>query len=106
MDAPSPGIHGKGGTPVASPVHDSHKSSNDHHQPDNPPVAIAGRIVPLLWGKREIRAAIGVSEATFDRLLSSGRFPRPDVRIGRMPKWRPATVHEWIDIESRRPGRR
>jgi predicted DNA-binding transcriptional regulator AlpA len=39
-------------------------------------------------------------------MLSGGRFPRPDLRIGRLPKWKPSTVTAWIDAQSRKAVRR
>jgi predicted DNA-binding transcriptional regulator AlpA len=54
-------------------------------------------IEPLLWGKREAWTALNISDRTLDRLIGSGRFPRPDVRIGRMPRWKPATIRAWIE---------
>jgi len=45
----------------------------------------------------DIIAFLGVSRRTIERLLSSGRFPQPDCRIGKLPRWKPSTVRAWIE---------
>jgi len=49
----------------------------------------------------ELAEAIGVSRRVLERELSAGRFPKPDLRIGKMPLWRVETVRDWLE----RPGR-
>ena len=56
--------------------------------------AFVGRLTLRL---DEIVDALGVSRRTLDRERSAGRFPRPDLRIGRMSLWRPETIRRWID---------
>jgi predicted DNA-binding transcriptional regulator AlpA len=41
--------------------------------------------------------ALGVSRRTIERARAAGRFPKPDLHIGRMPLWRKATIEDWID---------
>jgi predicted DNA-binding transcriptional regulator AlpA len=41
--------------------------------------------------------ALTISRRTAERLLSAGRLPRPDLRLGRMPRWRPETIRRWIE---------
>lgn len=50
----------------------------------------------------ELAVALGVSRRAIERERSAGRFPRPDLTIGRMPLWQPATIRRWID-EGGRP---
>lgn len=45
----------------------------------------------------ELPCALGVSRRTIERERSAGRFPRPDLIIGRMPLWRPETIREWVE---------
>jgi predicted DNA-binding transcriptional regulator AlpA len=54
----------------------------------------AGRITLRL---DELAAALGVSRRTLERERSAGRFPRPDLHIGKAPLWRPETIHRWIE---------
>jgi predicted DNA-binding transcriptional regulator AlpA len=53
---------------------------------------------PVRFGLRldEIADAFGVSRRTIERERSTGRFPRPDLHIGKMPIWCPATIEGWI----------
>jgi predicted DNA-binding transcriptional regulator AlpA len=45
----------------------------------------------------ELAAALGVSRRAIERERSAGRFPKPDLIIGRMPLWRPETIRSWIE---------
>ena len=44
----------------------------------------------------EVAEAIGVSRRVLERERSAGRMPKPDLRIGKMPLWRPETIRQWI----------
>ncbi len=45
----------------------------------------------------ELARALGVSRRAIERERSAGRFPRPDLTIGRMPLWRPETIARWLE---------
>jgi predicted DNA-binding transcriptional regulator AlpA len=45
----------------------------------------------------EVARALGVSRRAVERERSAGRFPKPDLTIGRMPLWRVETVRAWIE---------
>ena len=45
----------------------------------------------------ELAAALGVSRRTIERERSAGRFPKPDIHLGKAPCWRPETIAHWID---------
>lgn len=34
---------------------------------------------------------------TIGRLRASGKFPPPDLHLGRNPRWKPETIRRWID---------
>ncbi len=61
------------------------------------PSTVAAVVARLAWRKKEVARALGISERAFERERSAGRFPRPDLTIGRMPLWRPETIRAWID---------
>ncbi len=65
------------------------------HSTTNTPVPHA-EVVRLAWGRKEVAAALGIGLATLERLLASGRFPKPDARAGRRLLWRPSTVEAWL----------
>jgi predicted DNA-binding transcriptional regulator AlpA len=46
----------------------------------------------------EVAASLGVSRRAIERERSAGRFPRPDVILGRrMPLWRVETIKAWLE---------
>jgi len=55
-----------------------------------------GPAVEPLLSKADVVAALGCEVRTIERMISSGRFPRPDVRVGRLPRWKAETVNGWI----------
>jgi predicted DNA-binding transcriptional regulator AlpA len=40
---------------------------------------------------------LSCSRDTIDRLRAAGKFPPPDLRVGRGPRWRAETVLAWIE---------
>lgn len=51
----------------------------------------------LTYRFNDLPIVFGVSRRTLERERSAGRFPRPDLRMGKMPLWRPETIREWIE---------
>lgn len=45
----------------------------------------------------DIAKAPGISRRPLERERSAGRFPPPDLHIGKMPLWRPETIRAWIE---------
>jgi predicted DNA-binding transcriptional regulator AlpA len=45
---------------------------------------------------KDLETAIGVDERTIQRWRSAGRFPKPDVAIGRTLLWRVETIRDWL----------
>jgi hypothetical protein len=60
------------------------------------PVKPADAIEPLLT-QGDLARLLNASRRTVERLRASGKLPRPDLHIGKMPRWRPRTIREWID---------
>lgn len=42
------------------------------------------------------KANVGVSRGTFDRWVSTGEFPKPNLHIGKIRKWTERRVKEWL----------
>ena len=59
-----------------------------------PPDPLAGRVTIRL---DEVAALLGISRRVLERERSAGRFPRPDMTIGRMPLWKPETIRAWVE---------
>jgi predicted DNA-binding transcriptional regulator AlpA len=62
--------------------------------PVSPRDSLSGRLTLRL---DELARALGVSRRAVERERSAGRFPRPDLTIGRMPLWRPETIRRWVE---------
>lgn len=56
----------------------------------------------LLYGIDEVAAMLDVDRRTVERRRSAGLFPPPDMKIGKLPRWRLATIDAWIDREAAR----
>jgi hypothetical protein len=52
--------------------------------------------MPLALRKKEAARLLGISPRLIERLLSAGRFPRPDAYAGRCPLWTRTTLEGWI----------
>jgi len=50
----------------------------------------------LTYRLDEVAAALGVSRRTIERERSAGRFPKPDLMIGKAPLWAPETLTRWV----------
>lgn len=50
----------------------------------------------LLSAKR-VRVMLDISDRMLRRWLSRGRFPKPDIRLGRSMRWRRSTIERFID---------
>ena len=53
-------------------------------------------IEPLLTVEG-VASALSVNRRTVERMLSAGKLPGPDLRIGRMPRWKAETIRRWIE---------
>jgi predicted DNA-binding transcriptional regulator AlpA len=51
----------------------------------------------------EVSDSLGMSRRAIERERSAGRFPAPDLHIGKAPLWRPETIREWL--ASKKGGR-
>ena len=83
------------------------------HQPDDPrPAAKPGRTLPPgivpahvrsegamepLLGIDDLAVYLNCSRRLVERMRSAGKVPPPDLHVGRMPRWKPATIRAWIE---------
>ena len=51
----------------------------------------------LAYRLAELADQLGISRRTIERERSAGRFPEPDLHIGKSPLWKPETIRAWID---------
>lgn len=50
-----------------------------------------------LWSTRLVCQHLCLSDRQLRRLLSSAKFPRPDLRIGRSLRWRRSTIEAFVE---------
>ena len=67
-------------------------------QPSHPVAALDNRpaVARLTYRLDEVAASLGVPRRALERERAAGRFPAPDVQIGKMPLWRRETLVGWI----------
>lgn len=66
----------------------------DNHEPA---AALAALGLAPLVKLSDWPIILGCSIETVGRMKAAGRLPRPDLMIGRSPRWRPETVRRWLD---------
>ncbi len=62
----------------------------------NMPKSQISMIEPLL-SIQDIASILQISRRGVERMRCSGRFPRQDLTLGRLPRWKPTSVNNWID---------
>jgi predicted DNA-binding transcriptional regulator AlpA len=69
----------------------------DRTPPD--PQTLINPSVPdrLAYRLAELAKLLGISRRTLERERSAGRFPPPDLSIGKAPLWKPETIRRWVD---------
>jgi predicted DNA-binding transcriptional regulator AlpA len=74
-------------------------ADDTHTKPSRP--AARESIEPLTWRLNDVCRSLGLSRRTIERERSAGRFPAPDLVVGRTPLWQPATIRSWIESKGR-----
>jgi predicted DNA-binding transcriptional regulator AlpA len=52
-------------------------------------------IEPLL-SLDDFAGIVRASRRTVERLRAAGELPKPDLHVGKMPRWRPETIRLWL----------
>ena len=81
------------------------RSANTTRQPRSIDAMIADGTVSLASNiasylrKSDLARILGLSERTFERMVASGQFPKPDFHVGSgkrpLPRWRQDTLDAW-----------
>jgi predicted DNA-binding transcriptional regulator AlpA len=68
------------------------------HQPEaaKPKRTLPADIEPMV-GIDGLAAWLGCSRRLVERMRSGGKVPKPDIKIGKMPRWKAATIRAWIE---------
>jgi len=68
---------------------------------DPRPEARPGRTLPAgiepMLGIDDLAALLSCSRRFVERMRSAGKVPKPDIKIGKCPRWKPATIRAWIE---------
>jgi predicted DNA-binding transcriptional regulator AlpA len=67
-------------------------------QPCQPTTSLGSiaSIEPLVT-KADLEQILQIDSRTIDRMRSSGKLPKPDLFLSRMPRWKASTVRDWIE---------
>jgi hypothetical protein len=57
--------------------------------------------VETLLSQNDLARVLNAGRRTVERLRAAGKMPRPDLFVGKMPRWRPETIRAWIDGQTR-----
>ena len=73
-----------------------------YHQPAEPrPAVKQGWTLPAgmepLLSIDDLTVILNCSRRLVERIRSAGKIPKPDLQVGRMPRWKPETVRRWIE---------
>jgi len=69
------------------------------------PLPPASRDRPCLFTPKTLSKHLAISETTLRRWRSAGLFPQPDLATGRILRWEPETVQQWLADRKRRGTR-
>lgn len=65
------------------------------------PAAKPGRTLPAsiepMLHIDDLAALLSCSRRLVERMRSAGKVPKPDIHVGKCPRWKPATIRAWID---------
>lgn len=68
----------------------------NHTRPQVPPAGLLD-IPDALLRLSHVLALVGVSDNTLSLRIKRGDFPRADMKSGRSPLWRVATIRDWLN---------
>ena len=54
-----------------------------------------------LMTTEQVAAAMGVTKRQVHLMLSAGKFPSCDLRIGRLARWKVSTFNKWVNSQAR-----
>jgi len=53
--------------------------------------------IERMLGIDDLAVLLSCSRRVVERMRSAGKVPRPDIKIGKMPRWKPETIRRWIE---------
>lgn len=55
-----------------------------------------GPAIEPMMSIADVARALSCDRRTIERMRSAGKLPKPDLHVGKMPRWRPETIRAWI----------
>jgi len=62
-----------------------------------PEAPATGHIIEPMLSIDDLAALLSCSRRLVERMRSAGKVPKPDIKIGKMPRWRVETIRRWIE---------
>jgi predicted DNA-binding transcriptional regulator AlpA len=62
--------------------------------------SLATSIEPLVT-KADLERILQIDSRTIDRMRATGKLPKPDLFLSRMPRWKAETIRAWIEAGGR-----
>jgi predicted DNA-binding transcriptional regulator AlpA len=56
--------------------------------------------VEPLMSQDDFARVLNAGRRTVERMRAAGRLPKPDLHVGKMPRWRPESVRAWLDSKA------
>jgi predicted DNA-binding transcriptional regulator AlpA len=92
-----PALDGPGPLRLATP----HPPDVDPIDSPAAPARPQGRTLPAsiepLLHIDDLAELLSCSRRLVERMRSAGKIPKPDIHVGKCPRWKPATIRAWIE---------
>ena len=87
-------------TPIGLALRTTRKAQNPAEKREDFDHDTTGRTTerPLLLRRVDVASLLNLAPRTFDRLLSTKKFPGPDIALNaKLIRWRRSTVESWVE---------
>lgn len=79
------------------PRHAATKTRSKKPKPATPERSTLPESTEVLLDREEVAAALRISTRRFLTLRAVGKYPAPDIMIGRLPRWTQTTHNRWVE---------
>jgi len=92
-----PAVDGPGPVRLADMIDRQPEAPADRPQAGSP----RGRTLPAsiepMLHIDDLAELLSCSRRLVERMRSAGKIPKPDIHVGKCPRWKPATIRAWIE---------
>ena len=57
--------------------------------------------IPPMLSPQEFAQLLGIGRRTFQTWKAAGKLPPPDLCVGKVIRWKPATIDRWLAEQSK-----